>query len=44
MRKTCVDPRWQWSQARNLWHNAAVRTGMYLALAPVRWVGGLFRR
>jgi hypothetical protein len=44
MRKTCVDPRWQWSQAGNLWHNAAVRTGMYLTLAPARWVGGLFRR
>jgi hypothetical protein len=44
MRKTCVDPRWQWSQARNIWHNAAVRTGMYMSLAPARWVGGLFRR
>jgi hypothetical protein len=44
MRKTCVDPRWQWSQARNIWHNAAVRTGLYLSLTPVRWVGRLFRR
>jgi len=44
MRKTCVDPRWQWAQAGNLWHNAALRTGMYLSLAPARWVGGLFRR
>jgi len=44
MRKTFVDPRWQWSQAGNLWHNAAVRTGMYFTLAPARWVGGLFRR
>ena len=44
MRKTCVDPRWQWSQAGNVWHNAAVRTGLYMAMAPVRWVRGLFRR
>jgi hypothetical protein len=44
MRKTCVDPRWQWSQAGNIWHNAAMRTGMYLGLAPARWVGRLFRR
>ena len=44
MRKTCVDPRWQWSQAGNVWHNAAVRTGLYLALAPVRWAQGLFKR
>jgi hypothetical protein len=43
-RKTCVDPRWQWSQAANIWHNAAVRTGMYISLAPVRWIVGLFRR
>jgi hypothetical protein len=43
MRKTCVDARWQWSQATNIWHNAAVRTGVYMALAPVRWVGGLGR-
>ena len=39
-----VDPRVQWSQAGNLWHNAAIRTGMYLALAPVRWVKGIFKR
>ena len=44
MRKSCVDPRWQWSQAGNIWHNAAMRTGLYLSLAPVRWVGGLFHR
>ncbi len=44
MRKTCVDPGWQWSQAGNLWHNAAVRTGLYISLAPVRWVSKPFRR
>jgi hypothetical protein len=44
MRKICVDSRWQWNQARNLWHNAAMRTGMYVALSPVRWLGRLFGR
>ena len=44
MRKTCVDSRWQWNQARNVWHNAAARTGVYLALAPFRWIGSLLRR
>jgi hypothetical protein len=38
--KTCVDPRCQWSQARNIWHNAAIRTGLYVALTPVRWARG----
>jgi hypothetical protein len=44
MRKICVDSRWQWGQARNVWHNAAMRTGVYMALAPVRWLGRLFGR
>lgn len=43
LRKVCVDSRWQWSQARNVWHNAAMRTGLYLALAPVRWAVRLFK-
>ncbi|MGH2522071.1 MAG: hypothetical protein ACRDH2_06165, partial [Anaerolineales bacterium] len=42
--KVCVDSRWQWSQTQNVWHNAAVRTGLYLALTPVRWVRKLFKR
>jgi hypothetical protein len=37
-----VDPRLQWSQAGNLWQNAAIRTGLYMALAPARWVKGIF--
>ncbi len=36
----CVDPRFQWSQARNIWHNAAIRTGVHVTLAPVRWLRG----
>jgi hypothetical protein len=43
LRKTCVDNRWQWSQAGNVWQNAAVRTGVYLSMAPVRWVGRAVR-
>jgi hypothetical protein len=31
-RTTLVDPRMQWSEASNVWHNAAVRTTLY---APV---------
>lgn len=35
---TCVDPRIQWSQAKNIWHNAGIRTALYIVAAPVRWV------
>jgi hypothetical protein len=38
--KTLVDSRVQWSQAKNIWHNAAMRTVIYIAGAPFRWVGG----
>ena len=41
MTATCVDPRLQWSQAKNIWHNAAIRTGIYTTMAPLRWVGSL---
>jgi hypothetical protein len=39
-----IDPGLQWSQAGNLRHNAAIHTGIYLALSPFRWAAGLFRR
>ena len=38
---TCVDPRVQWSEAKNLWHSSAIRSAFY---TPVRWVRGMFRR
>jgi hypothetical protein len=38
---TLVDPRVQWREARNIWHNAGIRTGLYLMAAPIRWVRGL---
>ena len=31
-----VDPRLQWSQAKNIWHNAAIRSAIYTTLAPLR--------
>lgn len=31
----CVDPRIQWSEARNIWYNAAIRTTLN---TPVRWL------
>ncbi|MCB0131472.1 MAG: hypothetical protein KDD78_11505 [Caldilineaceae bacterium] len=37
----CVDSRMQWSEAGNIWHNAAIRTALN---APVRAVRRLFAR
>jgi len=34
----CIDPKFQWSEARNIWHNAAMRTTMYKMTAPIRWI------
>lgn len=34
VRKTCVDSRLQWSKAKNVWHNAVIRTTL---TAPLRW-------
>lgn len=31
----CLDPRVQWSQAKNIWYNAAIRTALN---TPVRWL------
>jgi hypothetical protein len=38
--KVLVDPKVQWSQAKNIWHNAAIRTIFYLLGAPLRWLRG----
>jgi hypothetical protein len=35
-RNVLVDPRVQWSEARNLWHNAAMRTALYMPVAIAR--------
>ena len=36
-----VDKGVQWAQARNVWHNAAVSTAVYM---PVHLMKGLFKR
>ena len=40
LEQTCVDRRRQWRNARNIRHNAAIRTGLYVISHP--WV--MFRR
>jgi hypothetical protein len=41
LRSSLVDPRLQWSEAKNVWHNAAIRTAFYL---PVELIKKLFGR
>jgi hypothetical protein len=40
-RKTCVDSRLQWSQAKNVWHNSIIRTTLN---APVRMTRRIVKR
>lgn len=35
---TCLDPRLQWPEAKNLWQSAAIRTVFYKLAAPLRWL------
>jgi hypothetical protein len=37
MNRTLIDPSVQWSEAKNVWKNAAIRTVFYVATTPVRW-------
>ena len=39
----CVDKKRQWKCARNIWHNSAIRSGMYATGAPFRWIAKPFR-
>jgi hypothetical protein len=41
---TCVDPRMQWAEARNIWYNAGIRSALHMLGAPVRWVSGQGRK
>ncbi|HEX6109064.1 MAG TPA: hypothetical protein VFZ02_06575 [Ktedonobacteraceae bacterium] len=34
----CIDKQVHWSQAGNIWQNAAVRTALYTAMTPLRWI------
>ena len=42
--RVCVDPKLQWSQAKNIWYNSAIRTALYTVSTPIRWIGYSFRR
>ena len=44
VQQRCIDPRLQWSEARNVWENAGIRTMLYLMLTPARWVLGRVSR
>ncbi len=33
----CVDPKLQWKEYRNVWHNAGIRSALYSVTAPLRW-------
>ena len=44
MHTQCLDPRRQWSEAKNVWKNAGVRTFFYKLAAPLRAVRNLFKR
>jgi hypothetical protein len=39
-----VDRHRNWSQASNIWQNAAIRSGIYMAVAPLRWMRRALRR
>jgi len=32
----CVDPRLQWRAYKNVWHNAGIRSALYMMTAPLR--------
>ena len=42
--RLCVDRHRNWAQAKNIWRNAAIRSGFYMAGAPFRWVRRLVRK
>lgn len=40
----CVDKKRQWGHWRNVWHNSAIRSGLYQTSRPFRWAGKPFTR
>jgi hypothetical protein len=44
MQSVCVDRGRQWSKATNIWHNAGIRSGIYMTAAPIRLIARPFRR
>src|SRR5438034_207267 len=43
MRQRLLDPKVQWSEAKNVWENAAIRTMLYWMVYPVIWMGKRLR-
>ncbi|MGH2584713.1 MAG: hypothetical protein ACRDJE_07340 [Dehalococcoidia bacterium] len=41
---TCVDPRRRWAESKNVWHNAGIRSSVYVAGSPLRLLTRPFRR
>jgi hypothetical protein len=35
--KECLDCEIQWSQAKNVWQNAGIRTMLHYLTTPFRW-------
>lgn len=42
--RTCLDPRFQWSHAGNVWRNATIWSVLYALATPLRWLTGRTRR
>jgi hypothetical protein len=38
MQERCIDPGLRWSEARNVWQNAMIRTVFYWMVYPAIWV------
>jgi hypothetical protein len=38
LERICVDTKIQWSEAKNIWHNSAVRTTIHTLTTPLRWL------
>jgi hypothetical protein len=41
---SCIDPRMQWSRAKNIWYNAGIRTTLYGLTWPLRQIREWFTR
>lgn len=44
LKAAIVDPKVQWSEWKNVWQNAGIRTALYVLATPVRWLRGLGNR
>jgi len=43
IRRTLLDPNFQWERIWNIWYNAHLRTLLYSPIALIRWIGGRLR-